>query len=377
MSRMLRTCSHQALLITSMQRDIPLNTTFTKLNGEINVPNSNPFTLPPPIEPLSSSTSLTAGFMPSSIPAYDPTQISVSKPPPSAWSPTSFGPAYSYPSSSSSSINPYVHPFLFDTSHSLSTTPSCTLHTNCHSGTHLLSNFGLPLQRSASLMESIDPPNANKYNHDSNHPKDENELPLDIFDQPTGDTGPVSDPASATAVLHPNLKDLIDKEQTFLVNFNLWQPQVPEEPTEKRKKTPGGPRGNTHKSTAPKYANFNPKIPTRVTVQPKTILFTSLKRLFFSSCNSSLPGVDKVLHSNKVTITNPANFCEFVIASLTASTHTVMVFKIIHENPLKTSHAKHSLAWFLREPADNGKDKSDISNGEESVGSEGPQKTKS
>ncbi|KAH9807411.1 hypothetical protein DFH28DRAFT_1149495 [Melampsora americana] len=156
------------------------------------------------------------------------------------------------------------------------------------------------------------------------------ELPLDIFDQPTGDAGPVSDPASATAVLHPNLKDLIDKEQTFLVNFNLWQPQVPEEPTKKHKETPEGPRA-----------------------------YLGLTKSY------SGPGLRNI--SQFKAISMPL----FVIASLTSSTHTVMVFKIIHENPLKTIHAKHSLAWFLREPADNGKDKSEISNGEESVGSEG------
>ncbi|KAH9809235.1 hypothetical protein DFH28DRAFT_1189371, partial [Melampsora americana] len=184
-----------------------------------------------------------------------------------------------------------------------------------------------------------------------------------------------------------------DEERTFLVNFNLWQPQVPEEPTKKRKKTPGGPRGNARKSPALKYANFNPKLPTRVTLRPKTLAFTAFKSLLFASCNTRLPGVDEVLQrawldrdlsiqgyinasrkhkgNNKVTITNPAIFRDFVIASLNAPAHTVMGFKIIHENPLKTNHAKRSLAQFLREPADTGKDKSDGSDGEESLGSDG------
>ncbi|KAH9807955.1 hypothetical protein DFH28DRAFT_1199930, partial [Melampsora americana] len=179
-----------------------------------------------------------------------------------------------------------------------------------------------------------------------------------------------------------------DEERTFLVNFNLWQPHVPDEPNKKRKKTPGGPRGNARKTPATRYTNFNPKLPTRVTVRPKAIVFTVFKQLLFASCNSSLPGVDKVLQrawldrdlsiqgyinasrkhkgNNKVTIANPAHFREFVIASLTAPAHTVMGFKIVHENPLKTDHAKRSLARFLREPADNSKDKSDLSDGEES-----------
>ncbi|KAH9806987.1 hypothetical protein DFH28DRAFT_918217, partial [Melampsora americana] len=184
-----------------------------------------------------------------------------------------------------------------------------------------------------------------------------------------------------------------DEERTFLVNFNLWQPQVPDEPMKKRKKTPGGLRGNTRKSTTPKYANFNPKLPSRVTVWPKHLPFPSFKRTLFGSCNATLPGVDEVLQrawveggisiqgyinaslkhkgNNKFTITSPTNFQEFTIAALNAPAHTVMGFKIIHENPLKTNHAKRALAPFLKEPIEVGKDKTDGSEGEESIGSDG------
>ncbi|KAH9818934.1 hypothetical protein DFH28DRAFT_887664, partial [Melampsora americana] len=134
-----------------------------------------------------------------------------------------------------------------------------------------------------------------------------------------------------------------------------------------------------------KFSNYAPKLPTKMTLAPKFYSFVNFKRLLFTSCNKKLAGVSDALHhawvnrrlsiqvfvngsalhkaNNKITITNPGNFCEFIVAALTAPANTTMGCRILHEDPRKANLAIQALLTF-------GKAKSNSSDSEESKGHE-------
>ncbi|KAH9807178.1 hypothetical protein DFH28DRAFT_1152752, partial [Melampsora americana] len=157
-----------------------------------------------------------------------------------------------------------------------------------------------------------------------------------------------------------------DEERTFLVYFNLWQLQVPEaHPAKKGKRAAGGSRPSALKSLRPKYANYNPKLPTKLLIRPRDIAFVDFKKQVFASCNKQLDGVSEGLGralvaggltlqgyinsypKNKgkelIDITDGTEFNHFVTAALNAPASTVMGVRIVHENPIKTDNARRAL----------------------------------
>ncbi|KAH9821658.1 hypothetical protein DFH28DRAFT_883009, partial [Melampsora americana] len=181
-----------------------------------------------------------------------------------------------------------------------------------------------------------------------------------------------------------------DEDRTFHVYFNIWQQQVPDGENGKRQKqTPGGTRPSLRKSTTPKYSNYAPKLPTKLTLAPKFSSFYVFKKALFASCDEKLAGVSDALHrawferriliqvfvngsplhkaNNKITITNPDNFQEFVFAALSAPANTTMGCRILHEDPRKTKLAIRSLMSVGKSGGDGGD--SDKSDGHETEGS--------
>ncbi|KAH9812048.1 hypothetical protein DFH28DRAFT_1177926, partial [Melampsora americana] len=155
---------------------------------------------------------------------------------------------------------------------------------------------------------------------------------------------------------------------SFAVNFNFWQLVVPEPNApehKKRKKTPGGVWPSKAKSTVPKYSNYNPKVPTKLTVSnPASIGWVRFKPMLFQVCDKKLPSVSNSLSrawlsktidiqgfingsrqhkAKKMVLEDQETLTKFMTAVLAAPSLTPMGFKIHHENPKITSNANRSL----------------------------------
>ncbi|KAH9806899.1 hypothetical protein DFH28DRAFT_918621 [Melampsora americana] len=191
--------------------------------------------------------------------------------------------------------------------------------------------------------------------------------------------GPVDLRATDSTAGDPH-PEVPDEERTFQVYFNLWQLQVPEPPPAKKgKRTAGGSRPSTLKPAKPKYANYNPKLPTKLLIRPKNVDFVDFKNQVFASCNKQLDGVSEGLgralvaggltlqgyinshRKNKgkalIDITDGSEFRYFVTAALNAPASTVMGVWIVHENPMKTDNARRALQSVrknLRDGCDSG-----------------------
>ncbi|KAH9808526.1 hypothetical protein DFH28DRAFT_909178 [Melampsora americana] len=190
------------------------------------------------------------------------------------------------------------------------------------------------------------------------------------------------------------MPEVTDAERTFQVYFNLWQLQVPEpHPAKKGKRPAGGSRPSTLKPAKPKYANYNPKLPTKLSIRPKHIGFVDFKKQLFASCNKQLDGVSEGLGrallaggltlqgyinsypKNKgkelIDITDGSEFHHFVRAALNAPASTVMGVRIVHENPIKTDNARRALQSVRKDLAEScasGESKGELSSAILSLG---------
>ncbi|KAH9816101.1 hypothetical protein DFH28DRAFT_891501 [Melampsora americana] len=210
------------------------------------------------------------------------------------------------------------------------------------------------------------------------------ELPVDLFDDVP--SGPVAPPQPLSQKLPPSLSYLPDEDRTFHVYFNIWQEQVPQTDNGKKpRRPPGGTRPSLRKLATTKFANYAPKLPTKLTVAPKFYSFATFKRALFTSCDKKLAGVSEALHqawfdrrlsiqvfvngsplhksNNKNTISNPHNFQEFIYAALTAPANTTMGCRILHEDPRKADLAIRCLK-VVGKPGGDGLD-SDNTDGHE------------
>ncbi|KAH9823989.1 hypothetical protein DFH28DRAFT_1047888 [Melampsora americana] len=262
---------------------------------------------------------------------------------------SSRAPAQDPPTSSQSSaltsINPHINPSIFEASCSSQSTTYAPTPATTLAGTS-------PVKRSAIHLDS--PGSAD--------PESDDELDRTL------------------------LSSLPNEQQTFHVYFNIWQEQVPAaDPGKRQKRTPGGTRPSLQKRKTTKFANYAPKLPTKMTVAPKFYSFASFKRSLFTSCDEKLAGVSDALHrawvnrrlsiqvfvngsplhkaNNKITITNSHNFREFIVAALTAPANTTMGCRILHEDPRKADLAIRALSTV-------GKPNSHSSDTEESDGHE-------
>ncbi|EGF97225.1 uncharacterized protein MELLADRAFT_86520 [Melampsora larici-populina 98AG31] len=243
--------------------------------------SSDPFNLPPPIIPPANYSPLPARSISLGRPVHDPTARLFPSKTPLCFNrgPTPFTPSTcSQGTSSGSSINPHINPFILNASQTSQHTPSATDSTSNH-------NYSSPLKRHAPT----DGPSVIAIGTDD-------DLPLDLFNDTCGAV-PTA-PIPATPRTDHEEDEVPDKEQTFQIYFNLYQPECPDQPEPKKsKRTPGGSRNNSAvtKSTKLKYKNFNPKLPNQLTLRPKEISFTSFRHQMFDTCNEDLPGVSEVL----------------------------------------------------------------------------------
>ncbi|KAH9809285.1 hypothetical protein DFH28DRAFT_905685 [Melampsora americana] len=262
---------------------------------------------------------------------------------------SSSAPALERPSSSQSSaltsINPHINPSIFEASRSSQSTTYAPTPATTLAGTSPVKRRSIHLDSSGSA--DVD------------------------FDEDLDRT---------------LLSSLPDEVRTFHVYFNIWQEQVPTaEPGKRQKRTAGGTRPSLQKRKTTKFANYAPKLPTKLTLAPKFYSFANFKRSLFTSCDEKLAGVSDALHRawvnrrlsiqvfvngsalhkaiNKITITNPANFREFIVAALTAPANTTMGCRILHEDPRKADLAIRALLTV-------GKSNGNSSDSEESEGHE-------
>ncbi|KAH9808555.1 hypothetical protein DFH28DRAFT_1087534 [Melampsora americana] len=152
--------------------------------------------------------------------------------------------------------------------------------------------------------------------------------------------------------------------RNFQVTFNFWQLQIPPSEATKskrRKKTPGGERPSKMKATAPKYKNYNPKVPINMSInKPANLSFAGFKDKLFRACDQKRPWVSDSLSKawfakavdiqgfihgsrkhkpKKMVISDLDSLREFMAATQIVPASTPMGFKIHHENPKITANA--------------------------------------
>ncbi|KAH9811196.1 hypothetical protein DFH28DRAFT_1131110 [Melampsora americana] len=360
MARVLRTRSNQALLAPGKGKDRP--------PGDSSVLGRSLSPTRPGLPPAST----TAGYSPATSPIKNPNIYPTGIVTPSistifSSSTSALDPPTNSQSSSVCSLNPHINPFIFETSRS-----SQSMMSSNTSTAPLTMPGRSPLKRPAS---HFDPP---PFRDHGNGP-DEDQLPVDLFDDVP--SGPVAPPQPSSQKLPPSLLYLPDEDRTFHVYFNIWQEQVPQtDHGKKPRRPPGGTRPSLRKLATTKFANYAPKLPTKLTVAPKFYSFASFKRALFTSCDKKLAGVSEALHqawfdrrlsiqvfvngsplhksNNKNTISNPHNFQEFIYAALTSPANTTMGCRILHEDPRKADLAIRCLK-VVGKPGGDGSDSDD------------------
>ncbi|KAH9810255.1 hypothetical protein DFH28DRAFT_1065101 [Melampsora americana] len=272
-------------------------------------------------------------------------------------------------------MSPVLHPRASPCAPATSSQPSSIFSMSANNNNFFMNSSGSSLMSplaTVSLTDRRSPVKRSAEYFDS--PLTQRNLSPDVNDLTQVGWDPtVVEPAKNSSQIDANPED---EERTFQVYFNLWQLQVPDPHPAKRGKRPaGGSRPSAVKPAKLKYANYNPKLPTKLLIRPKQVQFLDFKKQLFASCNKQLEGVSEGLGQaflaggltlqgyinsypkNKgkelIDITDGSEFPHFVKAALNAPASTAMGVRIVHKNPIKTDLARRALQSVRKDLADS------------------------